>query len=259
MKDGIKFSAFSMTALFGLLGVCFFLIVILVLTGTLCSFISLPTLCILIGGAFAPLFIAFSLTQIGCAFYEVLKSLFWTPLKEKDVAKAIMHASEIAYTSTLLSLQKNYFSQYKIYTFWLTGLKLLLDGSSSEQCQKLMQKRMSSIYNRQMSYVAILDMLAKNFFAFGFLCAILFFMVEGNKDISMSFILQPISYGIILSFFIIKPMAIHLKQNARQLLASSSLCLIGFDAVYSLQNPRQTQADLNAVLPSEQQIDYFEG
>ena len=132
MKEKFKSFAFSMTSLLGLLGVCFFLCIVLILTGTLCSFISLPTLCILIGGSFTPLFVAFPLVQIGKAFCEVVKSLCFVPLREKNMAKAIMHASEITYTSSLLALQKNYLSQYKGYDFWLTGLKLLLDGSSSE-------------------------------------------------------------------------------------------------------------------------------
>ena len=166
MKGDIKSFSFNIAALLGLLSFCFFLCVVLVLTNTLHSFMSLPTLGILFGGAFVPLLIAFPLTQIVNAFGEVFKSLFVAPLKEKDMAGAIMHASEITYTSSLLALQKNYISEYKKYDFWLTGLKLLLDGSSQEQCQKLMQKKMTSVYNLQMSYVSILDMLAKDFFAF---------------------------------------------------------------------------------------------
>ncbi len=257
MKEDIKSFSFSMTALLGLFGICIFLCIVLAKTDVLCSFLSLQTLWILAGGAFVPLLVAFPVSQIVRAFREVLKSLFVSPLKEKDMAKAIMHASEITYTSTLLALQKNYLSQYTSYEFWLTGLKLLLDGSSTEQCRKLMQKRMTSLYNNQMSYVAILDMLAKDFFVFGLLCAILFLMVGGIATLSL--VLLPVSYGVILSFFIVKPLSIHLKQNARQILANSSLCLIGFEAVDSSQNPRKTQAELNAVLPPEQQINYFEG
>ena len=253
MKNYAQSSSFCITSLIGLLSVCLFLTMIVVLNGVFYPFVLL----FLTASSLLSLLIVFSLSDIAVAFYEALKSLCFVPVKEKNIAEAIMHASEITYTNSLLSLQKNYLQMYKGYDFWMTGLKLLLDGTSLEQCQKLMQKRMTLSYNRQMNFSSVLNVFAKNLFIFTFLCIGVLFMIE--QSINLSLVLQLISYGVVLSFFILKPLSMKLKQNARQVLANSTLCLIGFEAVDSGQNPRKTEEELNALLPQGQQINYFEG
>ena len=66
-------------------------------------------------------------------------------------------------------------------------------------------------------------------------------------------------YGALFAYLFCLPLASRLEQVAEENLAQNQLCLVGFKAVDSAQNPRKTQMELNALLSAENQLNYFEG
>ena len=254
MKKKMITSCVNFSCFIGIISVVFFLGEVVFFSDFLCDLTLLP---IILGGALSATMIAFTPMQIGLSFNRVVRALFLFPEDEANIALNIMHASELAYTGSILSLQKNYARQLQAKTFWKTGIDLLLDGTSVEQCNQIMQEKIAQSYAKAMNDVLIFNTLAKLTFVMGIVTGFLFFISQ--KGIVNTEVLLPVLYGIILAFLFLKPLALRQKQYAYQDMVNAKLCLIGFKAIDCAQNPHKTEAELNALLPLHKQIHYFEG
>ena len=265
-KKILKTSRFDFSVLFGLLGAFSFVAVGIGLYSSIVAFLNLSALLIVFGGTLCAAMVSFSPTDVFRAFSSITKLIFGVSGQNSNVAAFIMRASDIVHTNGLLSLQKNYMKTIPAKSFWADGLNLMIDGMTGSECEQIMRSRMMNMYAVQMNAVSFLNKMAEIAPAMGLIGTLigLVQMLSTLSDPSaigpaMAVAMLTTFYGAIFAYLFCLPLASRLEQVAEVNLSQNQLCLVGFKAVDSAQNPRKTQMELNALLPIEKQLNYFEG
>lgn len=257
---------FDFSPLMGLLGAFAFVGIGIGLYSSIGAFLNLPSFLIVFGGTLCAAMVCFPVSDVVRAFSEVLRLIIGVYTSKTNFETAIVRASDIVHTNGLLSLQKSYMKTMPAKSFWSDGLNLLIDGMSGAECDQIMRDRMMNEYAAQMNGVALLNKMAEIAPAMGLIGTLigLVQMLSTLSDPSaigpaMAVAMLTTFYGALFAYLVCLPLASRLEQIAETNLAQSQLCLVGFKAVDSGQNPRKTQMELNALLPPEKQLNYFEG
>ena len=265
-KKVLRSNRFDFSVLFGLLGAFAFVAVGIGLYSSIVAFLNLSALMIVFGGTLCAAMVSFSPTDVFRAFASIFKLIFGVSGQNSNIGSFIMRASDIVHTNGLLSLQKNYMKSIPAKSFWADGLNLMIDGMTGSECEQIMRSRMMNIYATQMNGVSFLNKMAEIAPAMGLIGTLigLVQMLSTLSDPSaigpaMAVAMLTTFYGALFAYLFCLPLASRLEQVAEANLAQNQLCLVGFKAVDSGQNPRKTQMELNALLPIEKQLNYFEG
>ncbi len=264
-KSAFTSLQFDASVLLGILGAFACILISIGLYSSLGAFINTPSFLIVIGGTLCACFVCYPASEVVTSLGVVLKLIFSLFTSKENVPDMIMHASEASYTNGVLSLQKSYMSQINPNTFWATGLNLLIDGLGGKECDDVMRAEMMSRYDNQMNAVSLLNKMAEIAPAMGLVGTLvgLVQMLSTLSDPStigpaMAVAILTTFYGAVFAYLFCIPLACRLEKKAAETLADNELCLLGFKAVDSAQNPRKTQMELNALLPPNAAVSYFE-
>lgn len=265
-KKVFKSPGFDFSVLFGLIGAFAFVGIGIGLYSSIAAFLNTSALLIVFGGTLCAAMVSFSPVDVFRAFSSIIKLIFGFSSINTDTGSNIMRASDIVHTNGLLSLQKNYMKSIPAKSFWADGLNLMIDGMTGTECEQIMRSRMMNNYAMQMNGVSFLNKMAEIAPAMGLIGTLigLVQMLSTLSDPSaigpaMAVAMLTTFYGALFAYLFCLPIASRLEQVAEASLAQNQLCLVGFKAVDSAQNPRKTQMELNALLPAERQLNYFEG
>ena len=256
---------FDFSVLFGLLGSFAFVFLAIGFYTSLNTFINIPSLLIVFGGSLCASAVCFSPFDIVNALVKIFRLIFGLENQKTLVPSLIMRASEIVHTNGLLALQKNYMPSNSTKSFWYQGVNLLIDGISGTECDHIMRSKMMNDYSAQMNAVSFLNKMAEIAPAMGLIGTLigLVQMLSTLSDPStigpaMAIAMLTTFYGAIFAYLFCLPLASRLEQIAEKNLEQDQLALVGFKALDTAQNPRKTQMELNALLPDNQKINFFE-
>ena len=264
-KKTLSAPKFDFSVLLGLIGAFTFVILSIGFYTSVSAFINTPALLIVFGGTICASIVCFSFSDAIKTFTRVVRLILGVKPQNISGAPLIMRASDIAHTNGLLALQKNYMKSVGEKSFWANGLNLLIDGISGAECDQIMRSKMMNEYTEQMNGVAFLNKMAEIAPAMGLIGTLigLVQMLSTLSDPStigpaMAVAMLTTFYGAIFAYLLCLPLAGRLERIAERSFEQNQLCLIGFKAIDKAQNPRKTQMELNALLPINQQINYFE-
>ena len=265
-KQSVSSNKFDFSVLIGLMGAFGFIVSGIGFYTSLNAFINAPAFLIVIGGTLCVSVISFSPKDVIQSLFRTLRLIIGLEQNQIISPKLIVRASDIVHTSGLLALQKNYMENLGKKSFWSAGLNLLIDGITGKECNQIMRDKMQNDYAVQMNTVSFLNKMAETAPAMGLIGTLigLVQMLSTLSDPStigpaMAVAMLTTFYGAIFAYLFCQPLANRLEQIAQKNLLFNQLCLVGFKAVDNAQNPRKTQMELNALLPFEQQLNYFEG
>ena len=257
---------FDFSVLIGLIATFSFVALGIVFYTSLKAFINVPAFLIVIGGTLCVSITSFSPKDAFQSLFCTLRLIIGLEQKQTISPKLIVRASDIVHTTSLLTLQKNYMENLEKKSFWSDGLNLLIDGITGKECDQIMRTKMQNDYIAQMNTVSFLNKMAETAPAMGLIGTLigLVQMLSTLSDPStigpaMAVAMLTTFYGAIFAYLFCQPLANRLEQIAQKNLLSNQLCLTGFKAIDNAQNPRKTQMELNALLPLEEQLNYFEG
>lgn len=264
-RKSLNSPKFDFSVPLGLIGAFAFIALGISLYTSVGAFINTPSLLIVFGGTLCAGIVCFSPSDVAKAFAQALRLILAVETKKMPLASLIMRASDITHTNGLLSLQKNYMKTIPEKSFWANGLNLLIDGINGTECEQIMRSKMMNEYAQRMNSVAFFNKLAEIAPAMGLIGTLigLVQMLSTLSDPStigpaMAVAMLTTFYGAIFAYLLCIPLASRLEKKAHDILAENQLCLVGFKAIDKGQNPRKTQMELNALLPSGKHINYFE-
>ena len=265
-KKSFSSPEFDFSVLIGLIGAFAFILLGISFYTSLKAFTNLPAFFIVIGGTLCISVISFSPKDVFQSLLQTFRLIIGLEQIKSITPNLIIRASDIVHTNGLLTLQKNYMEKLEKKSFWRAGLNLLIDGITGKECDQIMRNKMQNDYSRQMNTVSFLNKMAETAPAMGLIGTLigLVQMLSTLSDPStigpaMAVAMLTTFYGAIFAYLFCQPLANRLEQIAKKNLFSNQLCLLGFKAIDTAQNPRKTQMELNALLPTEQQVNYFEG
>ncbi|MCR9257486.1 MAG: MotA/TolQ/ExbB proton channel family protein [Alphaproteobacteria bacterium] len=242
---------------FGMIGTA------ITLTGAAGSFLDPPSILIVIGGTFAVTAVAFSTREVLASFGVIGPTLFRVARDPREAATWMLYLSEIARAKGLLSLD-NTLSQMRQEPFLQNGIRQVVDGSSPEEVEEVMSRELSTILAKQERSASILRKAAETAPAMGLIGTLigLIQMLSNLEDPTsigpaMALALLTTFYGAILAYMVFSPLASKLERNQQDEELVGRVYTIGTLSIARQENPRRLENTLNAVLPPEKRVSFF--
>jgi chemotaxis protein MotA len=213
-----------------------------------------PSVCIVFGGMFASVFVAYPLGSVlGC--WKVILITFTA--KERDpikVIEQIVSLSEAARREGLLSLE-NHMDEIDDNPLLATGIRMAVDGMSPEVVESIMNTEIDAVNNRHSYGKSVLANLGKYAPAFGMigtLVGLVLMLADLDPDkvgAGMAVALLTTLYGAILSNLMFLPWADKLGFINDEEMMTMEITLKGVIAIQSGENPRIIKQKLLMYIP----------
>ena len=256
-------SIVDIATLFGILGAFALIITAIVLGGSPYAFIDIPSICIVIGGTFGITVACYSFRDVGTAFAIVLSTVFYHTRNPASAAVHVLQLADLSRRKGLLAMEP-YVPRLMNEEMLHKGLKMLLDGSSGDEIERIMQGEMQAAARRHTRTVGVLRKAAEISPAMGLIGTLVgLVQMLGNLSNpstigpSMAVALLTTFYGAVMANMIFSPLASKLERNSSEDTLINQIHVMATASMGRRENPRRLEMLLNTLLPSDQRIEYF--
>jgi chemotaxis protein MotA len=243
---------------FGLLALAIFM------GGMAGAFLDAPALLIVFGGTFAVTAMSFSLNEMARTPLVTLKAMFYSPLDASLAAFQMLELAELARAKGALALQAVQ-PRLTSLPFLHQGISMVVDGSSGDEIEKILNHKVNAIASRHAKAAGILRKAAEVSPAMGLIGTLIgLVQMLGQLDDpstigpSMAVALLTTFYGAVLSNMVFSPLASKLERNSDEEALLNTIYLTGVTSIGRKENPRRLEMLVNTLLPPAQRIDFFE-
>ena len=247
-------SAVDIATIIGVL-VCIALVAsAIVMGGDVGSYINVPSMLIVVGGAFAATLAAFPLGRFLQLPSVLKKTLLTKPTDPVALINQMVELAEVARRDGILALENSV--QDIEDEFLVRGIQMAVDGSDPEVIQIIMETELENLMDRHEAGKGLLEALGKYAPAFGMIGTLigLVAMLSGMDDPSaigagMATALLTTLYGSLMANVVFLPLADKLGLRTAEEVLARTIIIQGVMAVQSGDNPRNVQAKLYTFLP----------
>ena len=229
-------------------------LVAILLGGDLVSYVNVPSILIVVGGAFAATLAAFPMAR----FFQLPKVLKKAILmKSPDplmLINQMVELAEIARRDGILALENSI--ENVDDEFLISGIQMAVDGTDPEVIQLIMETELENVMDRHEAGKMLLESLGKYAPAFGMIGTLigLVAMLNNMDDPSkigagMATALLTTLYGSLLANLVCLPLADKLGLRSSEEVLTNTIVIQGVMAVQSGDNPRNVQAKLLTFVP----------
>ncbi len=233
------------------------LIVAAIITGggSFSSFIDVPSLLVVVGGAIAAALICFPLKQL-LKVPMVAKKVFLNKAPDVNaLIEQIVSLAETARRDGLLALEGRL--EDVDNAFIKLGIQMAVDGTRPEVIEDIMRTEVESIASRHRDGKSVMDQMGRFAPAYGMIGTLmgLIMMLSNMEDPSsigagMAVALITTLYGAIVANVVCIPFAEKLGFINKHELVAYEIIIRGIMAIQSGENPRVIEQKLNTFLPS---------
>lgn len=244
------------------LGFSFVLMAIL-LGGSVGAFIDVPSICIVIAGTFAITTVCFSLQEIIKAQGLLMKTFLFSLPDSSEEAKKMLELAQKARANGLLAIQGDIDGIPD--AFVKQGFTMAVDGMNPETIESVMKTDTSMMAQRHINSVLVLKKASEIAPAMGLIGTLigLVQMLGNLEDPSaigpaMAVALLTTMYGAVLANMVFMPMAAKLERNSGEEVLLRKLYITSILSVVRQENPRQLEMLLNTILPPFKRVSVFD-
>ncbi|WP_462325509.1 motility protein A [Desulfoplanes sp.] len=232
--------------------VCFGLIVTAVLLGgSLTAFVDVPSICIVIGGTVASVFIMYPMATVFGAVKVMLKAFFARAPKPLDLISSIVELAELARKESLVALEKAEVDD----PFLKKGMLLIADGTEEYLVRSVLETEINFMKQRHRRGQGIFKSMGAMSPAFGMIGTLvgLVNMLQNLDDPSsigpaMAVALLTTFYGAVLANVVFLPIATKLGERSAEDALYMEITVEGVISILNGENPRIVQDKLEAYL-----------
>lgn len=232
------------------------------LGGSFLAFVDLPALLIVVGGTLTVTLTSFPIVEVVRAANTTGRMLLGESPEFGQLAKHLMGLAQKARASNMLALQKD--AKSETLPFLKQALSLAVDGAPPEAIEKLLYHDTMTSVERHERALAVLRRGAEIAPSMGLIGTLigLVQMLGGLSDPStigpaMAVAILTTFYGAVLAYMVLTPIATKLERTGADDLLSRKLITAAVLSMARLENPRQLELHLNALLPPTQRIAVF--
>ncbi len=226
-------------------------------TAPISAFIDIPSVMVVVGGAFAAALICFPLKNILQMPIVAIKVFLHPSPNPAKLIEQIVSLAETARRDGLLALEGRL--EEVDNDFIKLGIQMAVDGSRPEVIEDIMRTEMESIATRHREGRGVMDQIGRFAPAYGMIGTLmgLIMMLSDMSDPSgigagMAVALITTLYGAIVSNVVFLPFAEKLGFISKQELLELEVVIRGIMAIQSGENPRLIEQKLNTFLPPKQ-------
>jgi len=228
------------------------------------SFVSPPSILIVIGGTVAVTTACFSLGEMRRSVRVVMQTFMYSSRDPADAAVQVLKIAEIARKQGVLALQ-NLLGSIQAEPFLHKSVSMLVDGTPGSEVEAVMRSEMHSTVQRHAKCTNVLRKMGETAPAMGLIGTLigLVQMLGNLKDPSsigpaMAVALLTTFYGAVLANMVFLPLASKLERNSTEEALITNIYLMGAASIGRQENPRRLEMLINSLLPPSQRVRYFD-
>lgn len=229
-------------------------------SGEVSSFINMPSIFITVGGTLAGTLVSYPLNTMTGVPKVMFKAFFFKSVAPPELIERIVGYAETARREGILALEQAV--QETDDPFMATGIRLAVDGTEPELIQTILETELSFVEERHKSGANLfghMGMLAPAFGMVGTLVGLVN-MLQALDDPSaigpgMATALITTLYGAILANLIFLPLSMKLKVRSAEEVLLKRMVMEGIMSIQSGDNPRIVEQKLNTfIAPNLRQV-----
>ncbi len=224
--------------------------------GTIMTFVSVPSIMIVFGGAIGSTLIHFSLPDVLNISKLPIKVFRTQPIKVHETIESIVGFAETTRREGLLALDSQ--SETIEDDFLKKGILLIVDGSSPEFVKSFMETELMYLESRNQTGINLFSKIAEYAPAYGMIGTVigLVQMLKNLDDPSaigpgMAVALITTFYGALMANLFFLPVAGKLSERNDEEMLVREIMMEGVLSIQAGDNPRVIREKLNAFLPME--------
>ncbi len=249
----------DIATLLGLFGGLAVIVSAIFLGGSVNTFVNVPSLVVVVGGTFMVTLCQISLAQFFGSFKVTLRAFLHKSVPPEKLIEEAIGLADIARKEGILALEGNEIED----KFLENGIKLCIDGHSTDIVQKMLSKDINLELDRQSTGVLMFKSIAEAAPAMGMIGTLIGLVqmlanMDDPKSIgpAMAVALLTTLYGAIIANAIALPIAAKLKAISANERLNKLLVLESVAGIQDGMNPRVLQQLLVAYLPeSKRELD----
>jgi chemotaxis protein MotA len=228
------------------------------------SFISIPSVLIVLGGTLAATLVRYPLGRITGVVGIVMKTIFFKLSTPQVEVQRMVAFAKLARKEGLLALE-NELTEVKD-NFLAKSIQLLVDGTDSDNLRTILEREIENVRHRHAIGKGILDSMGTVAPAFGMMGTLigLVLMLRNLEDptqigIGMATALITTFYGVLLANLVCLPMGGKLELRSKEETLLKELTLDGIVAIQAGDNPNIVEEKLKIYLaPSQRKENHSE-
>ncbi len=221
-------------------------------SGSLITFVDVPSIFVVGGGVLAATFIKWPMENVKTLASVFSKSLFFTPADPKAMIEEIQKLAETARRESVFALEKVPVDDI----FLKKAVLLAADNRPPEVISAILQLEIDAMEERHKKGVEIMDGIGADGPAFGMI-GTLIGLVQMLKNLSdpsaigpaMAVALLTTFYGAVLANAFALPIANKLKIRSKLESAKMNIIIAGVQGIVAGENPRVIREKLDSFLP----------
>lgn len=249
----------DIATLLGLFGGLAVIVSAIFLGGSVNTFVNVPSLVVVVGGTFMVTLCQISLAQFFGSFKVTLRAFLHKSVPPEKLIEEAIALADVARKEGILALEGNEIED----KFLENGIKLCIDGHSTDIVQKMLSKDINLELDRQSTGVLMFKSIAEAAPAMGMIGTLIGLVqmlanMDDPKSIgpAMAVALLTTLYGAIIANAIALPIAAKLKAISANERLNKLLVLESVAGIQDGMNPRVLQQLLVAYLPeSKRELD----
>ncbi len=256
--------ATSFTTVIGLLAGFALVVAAMFWGGSPSSFVDGPAMLIVFGGTFAVTLASFSLTDMALAAAAIGQIIVHRKHDPSQAAHRVVELAEQARNDGVLGLQDR-LRKLKSEPFLMKAMAMVVDGTPGEIIERIMRREVDTNASRQQTSADVFAKAAEVSPAMGLIGTLvgLVQMLGNLNDPStigpaMAVALLTTFYGAVLANMVFAPLATKLERSSDGETLVHNVYLIGAASIGRQENPRRLEMLLNAMLPPNHRIQYFD-
>ena len=228
------------------------------------AFFDAPSLLIVFGGTFAVTAMSFSVRDIIRVPKVTVQALFRSPNNPRSAAAQMLELAELAREQGALALQ-NIQPQLTVLPFLHQGVSMVVDGSKSEEIERVMSRKVNAMAVRHEKAAGVLRKAAEVSPAMGLIGTLVgLVQMLGQLDDpstigpSMAVALLTTFYGAVLSNMVFSPLAAKLERNSEEEILLNNIYVTGVTSIGRQENPRRLEMLVNTLLSPADRVQHFD-
>lgn len=240
------------------------LIATAILIGQNANFFDVPSVLIVFLGTIAVTSVSYSGEELRKMVDILGQSFIKKTYKPATLAKQLMGLAMVARKSGLLALS-GLERELRKDPHLAKAVQIVTDGYTGDDVARVLSQDLDSLVERHRRSASILRRAAEVAPAMGLIGTLvglvqMLAQLSNPESIgpSMAVALLTTFYGAILGTVVLSPLAAKLERNSNQESLVRSLIMSAMVSIASQENPRRLEMILNAELPPDERIKYFD-
>ena len=236
----------------------------IMLGGSPGAFVDLPALLIVVAGTFLVTTISYTLGEIRRAQGLMVRAVIYHSEAPGTAALRVLSLADEARRNGAFTLQ-NHLGNLRHSRFLRNALTLIVDGTPSEELEKVLSGELQSTAQRHTRSAGVLRRAGEVAPAMGLIGTLvgLVQMLGNLEDPSsigpaMAVALLTTFYGAILANMVFLPLANKLERNSNAEGMVNQIYALGAASISRQENPRRLEMLLNTILPPSQRVSFFD-